>query len=696
MRMRAWGTTAAAALLTCSVGIGATPSLAETSSSHDAPLAATRADEWTQLFNRTSGWLGADGIFSVPLDGRDGVSEATPSSRTMFIFSDTRVGTADPFDLTYEQTGFLNNSSAVLNGNQPNPKRASFVTPAGGAFRSHDWMNDGIAIGDTVYATGFAFDSNWNASRVDLFSMPIVGGVPDYSSVRRTEDVGLLIRNSRYIVMFGVGIMDNSAVDGYVYVYGYRNTLLDAHKDLVVARVPRADFADMPRPDGSASSPWRFWSGSEWSPDISVAEHDAAVLHSDVSTELSVTPITTGRYAGKYLLVYTRNVMSTALEYAVGDTPNGPFSAGVRFYNCPEPYIFGSQTEGMTYCYNAKAHPSLSEKGRLLVSYNVNRIGGDPLTTEIYRPRFVWLDLNKPATTPPAPRATTNLAAGRPTSSSRGQATAAKATDGTWDEFEDGWSADAARNAWLSVDLGATRKISGYRVKHAGYGGSPFGTALNTRDFSVELSDRPGGPWRTVDAVTGNTENLTDRLLPNPVSARYVRLRVTKPTQTADSTTRVLEFEVLSDAGASPPNLALYKPVTADSANSSANHVTDAQLSDPELDAWVNPSGHGATWLAVDLGSSHSIGRYVVKHAQAGGLDATLNTRDFVLQSSDNNKQWTNRDSVLDNGSAVTDRTVPTFTARYVRLLITKPVADSVDEKTTRVYELEVYPPSGT
>jgi menaquinone-dependent protoporphyrinogen IX oxidase len=124
-----------------------------------------------------------------------------------------------------------------------------------------------------------------------------------------------------------------------------------------------------------------------------------------------------------------------------------------------------------------------------------------------------------------------------------------------------------------------------------------------------------------------------------------------------------------------------------------AYHVTDGQLSDPELDAWVNPSANGWKWLAVDLGSTQSIGRYVVKHAEAGGLDATLNTRDFTLQSSDNDKQWTNRDSVVGNGSAVTDRAVSPFTARYVRLLITKPVADTVTEKTARVYELEVYPP---
>ncbi|MGW7686965.1 galactose-binding domain-containing protein [Kribbella sp. NPDC054772] len=620
------------------------------SSPTDRPLRATRADEWTQLFDRRSGWIGADGIYSVPLDGRDGLGSATPGSRTAFIFSDTRIGTVDPGDLTYDQTGFINNSSAVLTGNRPDPGRATFVIPENGAFGNGFWMNDGIAIGDTLYATGFAPDSDWNAARVDLIAVPIVDGAPDYSAVHRTENFGLLVRNSTYIVMFGVGIMPGT--DGFVYVYGYRNTLAGGQKDLVVARVPRDQFADI--------TAWRFWSGTAWSPDITVSVQDSAVLHADVSTELSVTPIPRGRYAGKYLLVYLRNVNSTGLEYAVGSSPVGPFAPGVRFYNCPEPYVYESQTEGGTYCYNAKAHPSLSEDGRLLVSYNVNRLGSDPLTTEIYRPRFVWLDLQHLADQPVTPRASTDVAISRD------------------------WTADARRDAHLVLDLGWLRTISGYRIKHAGYVGSPAPSAWNTRDFTIEVSQRAAGPWRPVDDVTGNTENLTDRRFTSPVLTRFVRLTVHRPTQSDDTTARVLEFAAVADAD-SAPDFARYRPVLADAANSTAHSVTD-----PGEDVWVNASGHSTTWLSIDLGTDRTIGRYVVEHAG----DPNLNTRDFALQSSDNNKQWTTRDTVTANTAAVSDRPVTTFTARYLRLLITRPVADSIPEKTTRIRALAAYPPA--
>jgi len=123
--------------------------------------------------------------------------------------------------------------------------------------------------------------------------------------------------------------------------------------------------------------------------------------------------------------------------------------------------------------------------------------------------------------------------------------------------------------------------------------------------------------------------------------------------------------------------------VIADAANSTAYHVTT-----PDEDAWINSSGHGTTWVSVDLGADRTIGRYVVSRAGV----AELNTRDFVLQSSDNDKLWTTRDTVVGNSAAVTDRAVTPFTARYVRVLITKPVADTVPEKTTRIRALEIYP----
>src|ERR1700712_2146242 len=49
------------------------------------------APDWTNLFVRTSGWFGADGIYALPADGARSKG-ASAASKNMFIFSDSMVG----------------------------------------------------------------------------------------------------------------------------------------------------------------------------------------------------------------------------------------------------------------------------------------------------------------------------------------------------------------------------------------------------------------------------------------------------------------------------------------------------------------------------------------------------------------------------------------------------------------------------
>ena len=47
-----------------------------------------KADDWTNLFYRNSGWFGGDGIFSIPLSGVDKNNNEGNDS-TLLIFGDT-------------------------------------------------------------------------------------------------------------------------------------------------------------------------------------------------------------------------------------------------------------------------------------------------------------------------------------------------------------------------------------------------------------------------------------------------------------------------------------------------------------------------------------------------------------------------------------------------------------------------------
>src|SRR4029078_9150615 len=60
-----------------------------------------------------------------------------------------------------------------------------------------------------------------------------------------------------------------------------------------------------------------------------------------------------------------------------------------------------------------------------------------------------------------------------------------------------------------------------------------------------------GSTFTTVASATANTANVTTHDI-TATGARFVRLNVTTPTQTADSAARIYEFEAYGTAGPSP------------------------------------------------------------------------------------------------------------------------------------------------
>lgn len=140
----------------------------------------------------------------------------------------------------------------------------------------------------------------------------------------------------------------------------------------MIARVLPEDFENF--------DAWRFWDGDGWSTDIERVKN----VVSRVSHELSVTPLPDGRYA----LVFTRDTLSPVVGMRLAPTPYGPFGPIIEVYETDV------MEQNNIIAYNAKAHPSLSAPGELLISYNVNafdfmnEISKDP---NLYRPRFIRL-----------------------------------------------------------------------------------------------------------------------------------------------------------------------------------------------------------------------------------------------------------------------------------------------------------------
>ncbi len=368
-------------------------------------LSCTPADDWTALFDRkgTKGWLAADGIYSVALNGNDALSSADASTKTLFFFSDTILGQANSTGKISRYYGMANHTAAMLVGDQPDPSQMSFYYGLKGnmatsgnlnLFDQNQWLFDCFVVGNSVYALAFS-QQDWKPAQIDLIKIPISAeGEPQFNKYKRTRNVKPLLKKlPNFDYAYGMGVFSNTESaaapdpDGYIYIYGYRdNFAAFSQKDLIVSRIHEDDFPDF--------SKLRYWNGSEWCEDI----EQSAILIERVSCEVSVSPVTVGPYKGKYIAVYNQDVQSNRIMYAIGDSPVGPFDESVHCYTIPETDQPAAGGTGKLYTYNAKAHPHISPAGTLLISYNVN-VNGAPMAqnTADYRPRFLSLDLQATA-----------------------------------------------------------------------------------------------------------------------------------------------------------------------------------------------------------------------------------------------------------------------------------------------------------
>ena len=355
------------------------------------------AVEWDNLLDRNSGWTGADGIYSIPLNGYDAPSN-NPAGKQLILFSDTFIGEVDSNNHRHNAS-LVNNTLALLQSNSSNPNdieffwrkdsnnspKAVFVpnTPNAKAGDWY-WLMDGITVKDTVYvfalrlnsAGGLGFEVNGVALlKFTLDEQNFISNVQQFDTPlfykNATENSEIVLGQA---VMPMTNVSGVSAPDGYIYVYGPKSS--PSGKELIAARVLPDEIENFAR--------WQYWNGTEWG---SLIENGAPITNG-ISQEFSVTPIKDG----KYLLVFQTG-SSVALK--IGESPTGPFGIFHLIYDCPEVLI-----DPNVFVYNAKAHPNLSNHDELLLSYNVNTFdfGAHFTNADIYRPRFIYLKINDSTT----------------------------------------------------------------------------------------------------------------------------------------------------------------------------------------------------------------------------------------------------------------------------------------------------------
>jgi hypothetical protein len=359
------------------------------------PWSAVAAPDWTAMFVRTSGWTGADGVYSFPLDGNDGLGSATAASRTFFTFSDTFVGTVNASGARVDTT-MVNNTNAILAGNAPGDiafhvrtgpdgKPVSMVVPPEAG--QWIWPNDGVVQDGTVYMSGLRMKTgsggafNFAVDGMVWMTASASDAVP-FGGSYTVADAPMLYApaaNGHGDMSFGVAVMPLTRTahaphpDGFIYVYGVRND--DGNKKLLVARVKQAQLL--------TASAYRYWNGSKWVADIM----KSAPVAGRMASEFSVTPLPDGRF----LNVFQLDALSTTIAVRYGASPTGPWGPAIPVYACPETALGKN-----VYTYGAKAHPHLSAAGELLISYHVNTFSftQNIQDADIYHPRFIRLPLN--------------------------------------------------------------------------------------------------------------------------------------------------------------------------------------------------------------------------------------------------------------------------------------------------------------
>jgi len=347
-----------------------------------AEMSVQPAEAFSAIWQRQSGWIGADGAYSVAL-GDD---------RVLWLFGDTLVGSVQ--NGRRVETSIIRNSVAIQHGLDPQeagirfyfrpdstlPPQAIFKPPDGKGWL---WPMDGIVTssGLVVFLVqvrqteetdsfGFKLTGLW-AGHIADFSGP-----PDQWPVNYTRVpwAGFAPSGDR---LFGSALL---LVDDFVYIYGTdedRNGV-HRHKFMILARAPQNRLLDF--------DAWKFYAGGQWlsAPDSGERLCDGMANELSVSYDAAID---------RYVAVYTRDGFLGPLEIRMANRPWGPWQSPIELYRCPE-----MAKNRDAFCYAGKGHPAVSPPGTLLVSYvagstNLDLLAGD---ATLYWPRFLRVELNPP------------------------------------------------------------------------------------------------------------------------------------------------------------------------------------------------------------------------------------------------------------------------------------------------------------
>jgi len=265
-----------------------------------------------------------------------------------------------------------------------------------------------------------------------------------------------------------------------------------------------------------------------------------------------------------------------------------------------------------------------------------------------------------------------------------------------------GWEAAETGTQSLVLDLEFAVSFDRYVIKHDN-STSGLGKERNTDSFKVQvleegmtLDEAEESDWITVDEVTGNTEDVTDKKLDEAVRTRYVRLLIEKPTaEDGDNTARISQFELYCDdnyaESLATPEKGASVTASSNPYNNMNNIIDDTWYKDKngvnDYSGWTSVNGKMPQWAQIDLGEDRTFDEWGMVHSgnemlYASGNDTAdhhssfptgyrrFNPRDFkVSYKAEGDEEWTVLEDVKGNTSGLTAQKLDApVTARYIRI----------------------------
>ncbi len=330
---------------------------------------STRIDQqFDELFTSFGpGWTGGDSTYSIDL----------PDGRTLWLFSDTLLGHVNPSRTRPRNAPFINNSLVVQDGGNLETFTGMIGTLPVAYFRPVDdsswyWVYDALLEETTDGTVLRVFLIRFERTEVGgTFSFRWLDNALATVSLPELELVSIQPAPSGHGVSWGAAVMESA---DWTYIYGTED--LGDDKYMRLARAPTNQVTDY----GS----WQFADGAGgWS----AVEADSARLLHGVANEYSVT-----RIGEAYLLITmdTAESFSPSILAFSSCDPQGPWENRALLYETPE------TVEGLSFTYNAHAHPQFTKDSELLISYNVNArdVAWIYADADLYRPRFIRVRLS--------------------------------------------------------------------------------------------------------------------------------------------------------------------------------------------------------------------------------------------------------------------------------------------------------------